>query len=123
MNSFSQSDSGSTGATKSLDDRLGTKLTDSPRSDRSRASGSPDGESPKGFGHERLVTWQQQATRVCLLTEARTGRWNSRKSSNINRFVIPKSVDGHDKKHNERSVPQFLFGIRTIEVHSQPTCY
>jgi len=48
-----QSDTSSTGATKSLDDRLGTKLTDSPRSDRSRASGSPDGESPKGFGHER----------------------------------------------------------------------
>lgn len=47
-----QSDTSSTGATKS-DEKLGTKLTDSPCSDRSRASGSPDGESPKGFGHER----------------------------------------------------------------------
>ena len=49
----SQSDTNSTEATKSTDDRLGTKLTDSPRGDRSRASGSPDGESPKGFGQER----------------------------------------------------------------------
>ncbi|XP_078356429.1 uncharacterized protein LOC144641257 isoform X2 [Oculina patagonica] len=49
-----QSDT-STGATKTTDDRLGTKLTDSPHSDRSRASGSPDGESPKGFGQERTA--------------------------------------------------------------------
>ena len=52
VNSLPQSDTSSTGATKS-DEKLGTKLTDSPCSDRSRASGSPDGESPKGFGHER----------------------------------------------------------------------
>lgn len=50
MDSSSQSDSNDTEATKSTNDRLGTKLTDSPPS---RASGSPDGESPKGFGHER----------------------------------------------------------------------
>lgn len=49
-----QSDT-STGTSKSLDDRLGTKMNDSPRSDRRRASGSPDGESPKGFGHDRPV--------------------------------------------------------------------
>ena len=51
----SQSDTSSTETTKSVDDRRSTKLTDSPRSDRSRASGSPDGESPKGFGQERRV--------------------------------------------------------------------
>lgn len=50
-----QSDTNSTEATKSTEGRLGTKLTDSPRSDRSRASGSPDGESPKGFEQERWV--------------------------------------------------------------------
>lgn len=50
MDSSSQSDSNSTEARKSTDDRLGTKLTDGPPS---RVSGSPDGESPKGFGHER----------------------------------------------------------------------
>lgn len=50
-----QSDTNSTEATKSTDGRLGTKLTDSPRSDRSRASGSPDGESPKGFEQERTA--------------------------------------------------------------------
>lgn len=50
-----QSDTNSTEATKSTDGRLGTKLTDSPLSDRDRASGSPDGESPKGFGQERTA--------------------------------------------------------------------
>ena len=53
VNLLPQSDNSSTGASRSLDDRLGTKITDSPRSDRSQVSGSPDGESPKGFGHER----------------------------------------------------------------------
>lgn len=55
VDSSSQSDTNSTEATKSTDGRLGTKLTDSPRSDRDRASGSPDGESPKGFGQEKWV--------------------------------------------------------------------
>ena len=55
---FSQSDTSSTGATKSTEDRLGTKLTDSPRSDRSRTNGTPDGESPKGFGQERRANFR-----------------------------------------------------------------
>ena len=53
MELSSQSDTNSTEPTKSTDGGLGPKLMDSPRGDRSRASGSPDGESPKGFGQER----------------------------------------------------------------------
>ena len=53
MELSSQSDTNSTEPTKSTDGGLGPKLMDGPRSDRSRASGSPDGESPKGFGQER----------------------------------------------------------------------
>lgn len=48
-----QSDTSSTEDSKSLDDRFGSKRPDSPHSDRSRISGSPDGESPKRTANER----------------------------------------------------------------------
>lgn len=50
---FFQSDTSSTGATKPMDDEMAAKSQDSPHSERSRTNGTPDGESPKGFGHDR----------------------------------------------------------------------
>lgn len=50
-----QSDTSSTGATKPMDDEMAAKSQDSPHSERSRTNGTPDGESPKGFGHDRTA--------------------------------------------------------------------